>query len=474
MDPSESASAGRASHSVATTNRTADHNASSTVSQFMKHCRLFLNTLVVAAVVFISAGCGSSDEARGDRTPRRVRALDQVDPSFSPAIGVDVPEVGTVQLFADGSETNPPIIPLRSSAKLTLAFDLLAEQSRPLSVHFYHADQSWRRDLSPSEYLGTYHRDNIRNQFMSQATEARFVHYRYQFPNEAISFLISGNYIVRVSEQGNEDDVLFERAFYVTEESIPVDLILGNVFVPRSSFPAIQPTAVFTPPADAQANVFNYTVCFARDGQLGATRCTDNPSLMNQPALEFYLQPSAAFRSAGSDYLLDLSILQPGNQIERLDVTTSPHTVRLAPDYVRFGADDLAPRLMGQAVVDGAVRDVGDPQTQAEYVATTFSLVTEGDRRLAGDVYVVGAFNGWQRTPRGRMTWNSETGRYEVTMMIKQGRYEYRYVSPTAATNTALSQSLPRQGGLYTAFVYFDDIRLQTDRLVGVGQRRDF
>jgi hypothetical protein len=393
---------------------------------------------------------------------------------MGPRLARDAGDVATVQLYATGSEVAPPVLFLNSQNTLTLEFDVLKAQGRPLTVHFYHANREWRLDLSPAEYLGTYHRDNILEYRPAQATETRYVHYAYRFPNSAIQFLVSGNYIIRVAEQGDEEAVLFERTFFVAEEAVPVDLLLDDVFVSQSTFPAVQPTARFTPPAEAQGNVFDFSVCFARDGRFAEVRCSENPSLMNQPALEFYLQPRSSFVPAGSDYVLDLVVLQPGGQIERLDVTSSPFQVQLAPDYVRFGADDLAPRLYGQVAVASVVRDTGEPALQAEYIETEFSLVTEGDRPLAGDVYVVGAFTGWQRTEQARMTWDAEARRYRVVLLVKQGRYEYRYTSPNAGALAALSQSMPRRGDRYTALVYYRDIRVQTDRLVGVGTRSEY
>lgn len=431
-------------------------------------CALFI------VVIAVTAGCGSSEEGREDRTPRRVRALGQPDPSVGAGLAGDAEGIASVQLHATGDEVEPPVLSVDGQRTLTLAFDLLGNDARPLTVHFYHADREWRRDLSPSEYLETYHDDDILDYRPSQLSDVRFTHYQYSFPNNSIAFRVSGNYILRVSEQGNEDAVLFERPFLVTEQSIAADLLLDNVIVSNSALPAVQPTAVFTPRVESSSSAFDYSVCFVRDGRIASARCATDPSLMNQPALEFYLQPVSAFRPDGGDYVLDLSVLQPGGQLERIDQTSVPITVELAPDYVRFGADEFSDRLLGQSEIGGAVRDVGEPHTQAQYVETRFSLVTEGDRTLADPVYVVGAFNGWQMRESGRMTWDPDAARYTATLLVKQGRYEYRYTSPSARTRSTLSRSLPRSGVVFTAMVYYDDTRLQTDRLLSVVSSRSF
>jgi hypothetical protein len=445
------------------------------VDHQLRLCRERVAVVLALALLFvISVSCRSSDEAQGDRTPRRVAAMDEAGPTTAPRLTTDAPDVATVQLHVTGSETEPPVIDMTGQGTLTLSFDVIEDRGRSLSVYFYHTDRSWRRDLSPAEYLETYHRDDLLNYQSSQATEVQYVHFEYEFPNDAIGFRISGNYVVRVAESDNEDVVLFERAFFVTEQAVPIEVGLDNVMIAQLNFPAVQPTAVFTPLPETQANIFDYSVCFSRGGRLADVRCVSDPSLMRQPALEFYLQPQSSFAPVGGEYLLDLAVLQPGGQVERLDVTSSPFEVVLAPDYVRFGADDLSQRLNGQVVVDEVVRDVGDPGTQAEYVATQFSLVTEGDSRLAGAVYVVGAFTGWQRHERALMTWNDVDKRYTARLLLKQGRYEYRYTSTNSGSLEALSQSLPRNGDIFVAMVYYRDIYVQTDRLLGIGSGRMF
>lgn len=400
--------------------------------------------------------------------------MDEGNPTESPRLAAAAPDVATVQLHVTGSETEPPVIEMRGQRTLTLSFDILADQARSLSVYFYHADRSWRRDLSPAEYLDTYHRDELLDYSPSQASEVQYVHYDYEFPNSAIDFRISGNYVVRVAESGDEDAVLFERAFFVTEQAVPVNLGLDDVLVAQSNFPAVQPTALFTPLPETQANVFDYSVCFLRGGRLADIRCVSDPSLMQQPALAFYLQPQSSFAPEGGEYVLDLSVLQPGGQIAQLDVTSNPFQVVLAPDYARFGAPDFSERLYGQVVVDEAVMDVGEPDLQAEYVETHFSLVTEGDRRLAGPVYVVGAFTGWQMQESAIMTWSDVDKRYSATLLLKQGRYEYRYTSTDASSRRELAQSIPRSGDVFVAMVYYRDVYVQTDRLLGIGSGRMF
>jgi hypothetical protein len=51
---------------------------------------------------------------------------------------------------------------------------------------------------------------------------------------------------------------------------------------------------------------------------------------------------------------------------------------------------------------------------------------------------------------------------------MKQGQYEYRYHLTSSRARQTVGTSLPRPDNLYMAFAYYDDIRLNTDRLLAV------
>ena len=423
-------------------------------------------TALILALVTACAGSKKAekpDEARNERTAKAAPR----DEGGGRRVH-DADDVRTIQLYLTGDERRLPIVALKSSQTLTLAFDVLETRGRPLSVYFYHADREWRRDLSPAEYLASFQRDDLLNYQPSQATDIEYTHYTYRFPNRNIDFLLSGNYIVRVTEQGMEDEPLFERAFFVTEQATGVDFSLENVLTGNSSYPAVQPTARFTPPPSAPSNAFDYTVCFVKNGRFDAAKCSDRPILAGQPALQFYLQPDASFEAEVADYFVDLGSLRVGGRIERTDLTSLPFKVFIEPDYARFAGTGLDPLLNGQIVVDAAVRDVPEPGIQAEYVETHFAYVPLNEQPMRGEVRLSGSFNGWEVDRAPRLEWTPERRRYEGRVLLKQGQYEYRYVVSDRRVVRAQSGAAPRLENLYTVFVYVSDLSFHTDRLLAV------
>jgi hypothetical protein len=435
----------------------------------------YLHHSILAIGLLTAAACATSKESGEDGEQRPGRPVSQPAPERHPELNLAAPsdEVRTIQLFAGEDERRLPVIPLRSDEVLTLAFDLMAPTGRPLSAYFYHADRTWRRDLVPAEYMGSFYQDNVFNYSSSRGTAVRYTHYVYRFPNDAVQFLISGNYILRITEQGREDAVLFERPFFITEQSTPVEMTTERLMVGGgSSHPFTVPMVRFVPPSAFQGNVYDFDVCFVRNGRFDMIRCSGSPSLIMQPQLQFYLEPEQSFEPATAAYYIDLGQLRAGRKIEEGDFSTTPYRIRLQPDHARFPGDGLAPRLDGQPVVAAAVRDVGDSAHAAEYVEVAFRFVPPDEQPLDGELILTGSFNGWRYDRANQLVWVAERGWYEGHVLLKQGAYEYRYFSPDGRLRRMMREAPPASENLYAAFVYYKDLHLSTDRLVSVSTTR--
>ena len=422
---------------------------------------LFLSA--ACALLFALAACAVPEGATDGGTP----VVQQGPTGGRLALARTDERVRTAQLYRTGDETSLPIVSLQSGETLTLAFDLLdlggeGTTGRPLSVYFYHADRRWRRDLLPSEFMTAFLSDDIRQYEISSATQVDYVHYTYEFPNANIGFTTSGNFVVRVAEQGREDEVLLERAFFVSEDVAEVALGFQTGFAGGET--VVQPVVRLQPgPALSSAQPFDYAVCFARNGRFEQTRCTQDPSLLDLTLYQFYLPPDESFEAERPLYEVDLGPLQIGPQVARIDYGTTPYTALLDLDYARFGNEATRASLTGQPVIETAYRGGGRPETAAEYVDAVFRYVPEGEREAGGPVLVTGAFNAWALDPATALTWNPAEGYYEGSLLLKQGLYLYQYVvdDPTRRREATFLQS-----SLYTALVYLHDPRRLTDRLV--------
>ncbi len=426
----------------------------------------------VALLAAMAVGCATLQDAEdndGD-VPAREDARAPSPDYAADAEGIKTVQLHPTRLRRSGIpiDAQMPVVRLGTGDQLRLSFDLMELRGRPLTVHFYHASREWERRLSPGEYMRGFQRDDLVNYTGSEGTTHSYTHYSYTFPNENIDFLVSGNYVVRVTEQGNEDAVLFERSFFVVEDEADTDLLFDRYTLPGFSGPGVQPILRVRPPRDLEGRVFDFTACFVRDGRMGDTRCVDRPQLIEQPTLRFELPRRHVFEPLGGDYRLDLRVLRPNYRISSVDRSDVPFRVQLEPDLARFPDPGTDVPLNGRIVLS-RVTAVPDPATNGEYVRAHFRYVPVDEERLDRDVAIVGSFNNWRTdNQRVRLEWNEAGGYYEGSALVKQGEYEYRYVAEDDRQRQSLAEGMPPRRSTYTVFVYYRDPQLNSDRLIAV------
>lgn len=387
----------------------------------------------------------------------------------APPLATLAEDIRTVQLHPTGRETALPVIGLDSGQTLTLSFDRLdGGRGGPLSVTIIHYDRFWRPRLVAAEYLAGFQGDEIREVRPSAGTRVRFTHYTYTFPNQLLSMRRSGNFAIRVTEFGDDRAVLLERPFFVTEEAASLELDVRSGLGSGLGGPFRQPVADLQPVPRFDSPLFEYDVCFARDGLSEPLRCSEEPRLTGTSFQRFFLSEQRTFLPPAARFPLDLTVLGAGPGIASVDLGANPFRVELVPDLLGRATALLRDEmLLGQPQIATQQRAVFEPATGAEYVETRFALETNGER-LAGPVYLVGAFNGWQRSDAWRLSWNAAERRYDGAFLIKQGRYTYAYHFEDRAVAEAERRTNTLAPTVYTAFAYLHEPALRTDRLVAV------
>ena len=107
---------------------------------------------------------------------------------------------------------------------------------------------------------------------------------------------------------------------------------------------------------------------------------------------------------------------------------------------------------------------------KCDYVFVHFTLDMES-QLLGGTVNVFGALTDWNANQSNEMTWNYETSAYELTLLLKQGYYNYQYVYVLEASSTAdetvLEGSHYETENEYEILVYYKKNSGRYDELIG-------
>jgi hypothetical protein len=138
-------------------------------------------------------------------------------------------------------------------------------------------------------------------------------------------------------------------------------------------------------------------------------------------------------------------------------------------DFVNFRADRPVVNLADEFLQENYARFGLD--FTGEYIEATFVLRTRNDLPLDEDIYLFGAMTEWQLKYDYRMVWNPSISAYVGRALIKQGFYNYYYVTdrgagvPPAYDRT--ENNFTQTENDYIALTYYRPLGGRYDRLVG-------
>ena len=127
------------------------------------------------------------------------------------------------------------------------------------------------------------------------------------------------------------------------------------------------------------------------------------------------------------------------------------------------------PDINGQFLV--RTLEGSNPKTEADYAMMHFQLEVE-EEFSNKDVYVYGGFNNFNISEETKMTFDSEANAYVAAIPLKQGFYNYTYV--TQESDGSLSEAdirgnFSKTENQYTVIVYYKPLGGLFDRVIGVG-----
>jgi hypothetical protein len=198
------------------------------------------------------------------------------------------------------------------------------------------------------------------------------------------------------------------------------------------------------------------------------------PSFIRDNALIYDYDKENVFPAGNEFRYFDIrTIRNLGEGVARIDFLRPYYHVTLLPDEVRANKKFFPYKEMnGNYVVESQDR-VNDYDLQCDYVFVHFSLNLPSIL-TGGTVNVFGALTDWNANKSNQMTWNFKESRYELSMLLKQGYYNYEYVyvedgSPVA-NHTNIEGSFWETNNDYQILVYYSDITGRYDRLIGYQQ----
>lgn len=381
------------------------------------------------------------------------------------------PRFRTLTVDVEGVEMAPPIINLGAGDRIIITFDELAEDHSYLRYSLTHCNADWRpSQLVEAEYVSGFNQADINDYEYSRGTSVHYVHYTLAIPNEDMQPLVSGNYLLQVWEDTDPDAILVQARFMVSEGGARIGAdVSSRTDIDYNGGNQQLEFRIGTDRGQVSDPFNDLIVKVQQNGRWDNEATLTNPSRVGGD-IAYYEHLNQLIFPAGKEYrrFEDSSVSFPGMNIYAIDYYDPYYNVTLNADYPRVSeAYSYDQTQHGRF----KVREYNSSQsdTEADYVVVHFTLYADP---LPGQrVYIDGDLTNRRIDSEAEMHYNQATGRYERSMLLKQGAYNYQYlVYPTVRGQAATS---PIEGNAYPTVneylikVYNRPAGSRYDRLIG-------
>lgn len=378
--------------------------------------------------------------------------------------------IKTIVLKPTNTNSYAPIISLNSS--FIFSFDDLEAQHQDYFYKIEHYTYDWKpSDLSSREYINGYEEDRFRNFENSFNTLQFFTHYSVTFPNKNTQITKSGNY--KISVLNGDDEILFTRRFVLYESKVDVGVSvhrsrdISNINKKQSvQFIINHPNLLINNPKEEIKTVLlqnndwstaikNLEPQFYRGSQM-LFKYTDKMNFW--AGNEFHYFDSKAIRNSTTT----IARVDSGPELYHTKLYTNIE--RINRPYTNY------PDINGNFVIRNV--NSNNSELDADYTWVFFTLETFEDIDDK-KIYVNGNFNNWRNNEKNELIYNSETRLYEVQILLKQGFYNYQYVTVNKngiSSNYDVDGSFYQTENDYSVLVYYKKFGNRYDSVIGFGQ----
>lgn len=387
--------------------------------------------------------------------------------------GVYQPLIKGVKMEVSGWEISYPIIELNSENQLLLSFDDLSDEIKDYSYKIIHCNSDWTvSDLAENEYLEGFFENQIRDPRSSFNTFQKFYHYKLLLPNNDLKFKVSGNYIIKVYEDYNQDKLVLTRRFSINENIVDIQASVNRSILAkyRSTHQQVD-FKIFTNALSISDPYSDVKVAVVQNNIWSLAKTDLQPQFIQNGELVYGDDEDNSYKGYNEFRTFDMKSLKYLQEhVAKINFEDNIYYVRLMDDdNNRFKV------YLNNIDINGAYiirnRDYEDYEVDADYAQVYFYLPM--DEPLAeGDIYVFGELTNYQTSETNKMVYNFERKAYQLMLKLKQGYYNYQYIFVNKSKNVFDPQYIEgshyETENNYLIYVYVRGFGDNYDRLVGL------
>lgn len=386
--------------------------------------------------------------------------------------------IHSVKLYKTGDIYSYPIINLNSSEQVELHFDDLDADVKNYYYTFQLCNADWQpANIQAYDYIKGFQTNRISTYRYSSIAQVRYTHYQVTLPERNSGPSRSGNYLLKVFLNDDTSKLIFTKRMLVVDSKTSAS---AQVVQPYGSelFKTHQRLQVSVSTSNTQVNTFSpqdLKVVMVQNNVWPSALTINRPTIFRGNYYEYSDEDYTTFPAGKEWRWIDLRSLRLmsdrmqhlGDSANRTQVFVKPDVTRQQQVYVYYRDLD------GIYTVEN--NDGNNPYWQSDYAEVHFTYVLPGNRAYEGkSVYLFGELTNYTPDESSKMIFNTEKGVYEKTLLLKQGYYNYSYVTMQDNKQSAASISFENTEGNYWGtengymiLVYFRPFGARADELIG-------
>lgn len=389
------------------------------------------------------------------------------------------PNIRSAKLYKWGDLYAYPILTLNSGEQLELHFDDMDADLK----NYYYSFQLCNADWSPAnlptfDYIRGFESVRITNYRNSSISFTRYTHYYANLPDRSSVPTRSGNYLLKVYLNHDTSDLYFTKRFLVVDTRVQIAAKIKQPF--RSQlFNTHQRVQVAVNTIPAKINILtpeDLKLTVLQNHIWPSAISLSRPTIFRGNYFE-YNDDAISFQAGREWRWIDLRSLRLmsdrmqdiiDTNDKRTEVIVKPDTERRQQVYLYYND------LNGIYTIENM--DGNNPWWQSEYAYVKFTYVPPGGKAYPGkDIYIFGEVTNYLADDASRMEFNAEKGVYEKTLYLKQGYYNYSYITSGEEQKPLDRYSFENTEGNfnitennYMVLVYFRPFGGRADELIGI------
>lgn len=372
--------------------------------------------------------------------------------------------VRTLQVTLNDNPLLPPVLKLGKPSYLRISWDEMSHNYHRYIYRIQHCTRDWEptEDLFESDYLRGTNDLPVEDYETSFNTTQLYTHYSLVFPNRDASVQLSGNYKLLVYEEDFMDDgPVIEVRFHVVESEMGLTMQASSNtdidFNDKHQQVSLNLNYGSLRVTDPYNQIY---AVVSQNRRPSRTVAGIRPDINKANGLEWRHCEGLIFPAGNEYYKFEiLDVNHSGMNVDHMRwfepfyhatlwMDEVPHNYLTAED--RNGA--FYPRTANQE----------NNGTQSEYVVVHFSLKAP---LLSRQVYVNGEWSNGETAPDCLMEYNDSHGCYEASILLKQGYYDYQYITEDGGTHDTMHDFWQTENE-YQAFIYYKENGGRYDRIV--------